>query len=214
MQNREHGTRAAAAAAAALAGAEGPVSGAASLDSAGAVVASLPRVTSSPGQLSTPARVVIVDGAADGAAHGNLIASRIGVAPFDPTAELAARGAEHALSLAARDSELAALREQYDLLAVRYDDSRAAIDVDAIGATRTCLLPGCDRRAWPGANYCGKTHATQAGALGGPGGAKFPTLREVFQPPDSGWASGDRAAGSVFSGDEDAVGSPSLAAAR
>ncbi len=113
--------------------------------------------------------------------------------------------AEHTLSLAVRDSELAALREQYDLLAVRYDDSRAAIDVDAIGAACTCALPGCDRRTWPGHNYCGKTHATQAGVLGGPGGVKFPTLREVFQPTDSGWASGDRVAGSAFGGDDDTV---------
>jgi hypothetical protein len=203
MQAREHGTRAAAAAAAALAGDVAPVSGSASLDGAAAVT-SLPRVASSPALLS-PARIEYVSVAAGAAAHGNLIID-IAVADFDPTAELAVRTAEHALLLAARDSELAALREQYDLLAVRYDDNRAPIDVDAIGAARTCFLSGCDRRTWPGHNYCGKAHATQAGALGGPGGAKFPTLREVFQPPDSGWASGDRAAASAFGGDEDAVG--------
>ena len=143
MQSSKHGTRAAAAVAAALAGAAGPVSGAASLDGA-AVVVSLPRVASSPG-MSTPARVVAdLLGAADGAAHGNRIDSRIGVAPFDPTAELAARAAEHGIMLAARDSKLAALREQYDHLDVRYQDTRAApIDVDGLGATRTCALPGC-----------------------------------------------------------------------
>jgi hypothetical protein len=188
MQSREHGTRAAAAAAAALAGAAGPVSGAASLDGA-AVVVSLPRDASSPG-LSTPARVVISDllGAADGAAHGNRIGSRIGVAPFDPTAELAARAAEHAIVLAARDSELATLREQYDHLAVRYQDTRAGpIDVDSLGAPRTCDLPGCERRAWPSHNYCGKHHAIQAGALGASAGTKFPSLRDVWQPPDCCW---------------------------
>jgi hypothetical protein len=163
MQAREHGTRAAAAAAAALAGAAAPVSGSASLDGAAAVT-SLPRVASSPALL-TPARTEYVSVADGAAAHGNRIIE-VTVADFDPAAELAVRTVEHALSLAARDSELAALREQYDLLAVRYDDSRAAIDVDAIGAARTCALPGCDRRAWPGLNYCGRTHATQGGRGG------------------------------------------------
>jgi hypothetical protein len=191
-----------------LAGAAGPVSGAASLDGA-AVVASLPCAASSPG-LSTPARVVISDllGAADGAAHGNRIGSRIGVAPFDPTAELAARAAEHAIVLAARDSELASLREQYDHLTVLYQDTRAGpIDVDGLGATRTCALPGCERRAWPSHNYCVKQHAIQAGALGASAGTKFPSFRYVFPPPDCSWG-GDRAAGSVFDGDyhEDTMG--------
>lgn len=194
MQAREHGTRAAAAAAAALAGAVAPVSGSASLDSAAAVTG-LPRVASSPALLS-PARIEYVSVAAGAAAHGSRI-----IDASDPTAVLAAAAAEHAASLAARDAELVVLQEQYDLLAVRYDDSRAAFGADGIGATRTCLLSGCDRRAWPGKDFCGKSHATQAGALGGPGAAKFPTLREVFQPPDSGW---DRA--SAFGGDEDAVG--------
>ncbi len=112
-----------------MAGAVAPVSGDASLDDA-TVVAGLPRVASSPA-LSTPARVELVAdllGAADADAYGN----RIGVAEFDPTAELAVRAAEHALLLAARDSELAALRDQYDHLAVPCDDTRAGDKGDLI----------------------------------------------------------------------------------
>ena len=158
MQAREHGTRAAAAAAAALAGAVAPVSGSASLDGAAAVTG-LPRVASSPALLS-PARIEYVSVAAGAAAHGSRI-----IDASDPTAVLAAcaalsaAAAEHAVSLAARDAELVVLQEQYDLLAVRYDDSRAAFGADGIGATRTCLLSGCDRRAWPGKDFCGKSHA-------------------------------------------------------
>ncbi len=103
MQAREHGTRAAAAAAAALAGAVAPVSGSASLDGA-AAVASLPRVASSPALLS-PAQIEYVSVAAGAAAHGNRIID-VAVPDVDPTAELVVCTAEHALLLAARDSEL------------------------------------------------------------------------------------------------------------
>jgi hypothetical protein len=84
MQAREHGTRAAAAAAAALAGDVAPVSGSASLDGAAAVT-SLPRVASSPALLS-PARIEYVSVDAVAAAHGNRIID-IAIADFDPTAE-------------------------------------------------------------------------------------------------------------------------------
>ena len=100
------------------------------------------------------------------------------VAGIDARVVHAVRTAEHALLLAARDSELAALRVQYDLLAVRYDDTRAPIDVDAIGAARTCALSGCDRRPWRGHHDSCKAHPTPAGATCGPRGAPRPKQPE------------------------------------
>ncbi len=74
--------------------------------------------------------------------------------------------ADHRLRLEAAERENAALRAQYDLLAIRNDGAtgvNSAIDADRIGApNQTCALLGCDRRPWPGHPYCGKTHAAAA----------------------------------------------------
>ena len=178
-KTRQHGTRAATAAAA------GPPEAAAAL-ATGVGVPS--RTSSSPGRiLASSADLVGPD------ETSRISFNEVDVAAFDAVAEIAARDAEGLPTLLAeserqrisqdvaakallvafdnserqrlsQEAELRALRAQYDHLALRTDPGAGVINVDNLGAGgQICEFPHCMRRPWPGHPFCGRAHAQASG---------------------------------------------------